>query len=80
MKGKPGSGAARPAQPRPFVIAFGPAKGGPSWQVKQGTRWRSAREVSILAPCLTAIVDGVPALVGDGVVRCTERGHLVVMP
>lgn len=82
MKGKPGSGAGQPAKPQPFVIAFraSNARGPWRWSVLQGTRWRSAHEVSILTPVLTAVHDGVPVLVGEGVVRCTQRGHLVVMP
>lgn len=80
MKGKPGSGAGRPARPRPFVVAYRPSIRGPRWGVFQGRRWRFAREVSILTPVLTRMRDDQPELVGEGVVRCIHRGQLVVTP
>lgn len=75
-------------QPQPFLICFeahNRRKNGRVWAVKQGSRWRMAREVSILVPTLT-VYKGADAkepkayLQGVGVVRCIERGHIVVTP
>lgn len=68
--------------PRPFLLTrVDPllVKDGRAWAVRQGARWRFAEEVCIQVSMLS-ILDGmgVPCLSGVGVVRCLERGRLVI--
>lgn len=59
---KDGAGTSRPT---PFRIRFVAAG---EWQIQQGTQWRRAREISILASTIT-LASGV--LVGEGIVTRT---------
>lgn len=59
--------------PRPFVVRFD----GAGWRVQQGVNWRHAREVSVLAPTITAPDGtlrgvGVGAPARDGVITITS--------
>lgn len=76
---------AKPKAPRPFLVCIESfdRKDGRVWAVKQGVRWRYAREISIQVPTLT-VYKGQDAaeprafLAGVGVVRCLERGQIVI--
>lgn len=58
------STAPKPSQPTRFAVKFD----GRVWHVQQGTKWRQAREVSILAPVITS---SSGTLYGTGVVTKT---------
>lgn len=56
-------GKDRPAIAAPFALRFVPGKG---WQVRQGTNWRAAGEVTVQA---FVISTAAGELVGEGVVQ-----------
>ena len=57
----------RVAKPRAFVARFVQSPRGQRWEIRQGKRWRAAKEISFLTPTLTQPPDG--QLLGSGVVR-----------
>jgi hypothetical protein len=70
------------AIPRPFLVSRVDrllVRDGRAWSVKQGRRWRFCRDLCIQVPVLS-IVDPQwgAVLSGVGVVRCLERGELVI--
>lgn len=74
-RGKPGSGDSH--QPRRFIVRQ-PNAGG-RWGVKQGSRWRFASDLTIQVTTATVDVAGEgPCLSGVGVVRCLQRGAIVI--
>lgn len=71
--GRPIGSKDRATPARPFALRFD----GVGWRIQQGSSWRHAREVSVLAPVLTA-ENGI--LRGHGVVTRTGRQTFAVTP
>lgn len=78
-KGKPGSGDKH--QPQRFLVQRGPGVG-KVWGVKQGDRWRWCEDLTIQVTVASVVVfDGSRptwCLSGVGVVRCLQRGAIVI--
>ncbi len=69
----------------PFILCFERrhAPKGRVWAVKQGRRWRLAAEVVVQVPVETVFrgpdaKQPIAYLQGVGVVRCLERGKLLI--
>lgn len=69
-------------QPKAFLVRQvdpSHAKNGRVWGVKQGERWRFAEKLCVQVTVATVDVAGEGAcLSGVGVVRCLERGEIVI--